>query len=171
MQCAGRAQLFVEESGGIGWGFYDAKQLRALMAWLDSGNDAEQELADRIYETFDLSTDAQPEVSVLLQDKEHLVPCIPYSQNDSEGKTANFHVLLVYQAIIIAGVLFLRDALGLQNGASGTRAADRLFCMDLCSALDPECVPWVFCMLYNCLPRTQPTWAGNNGYCAHPRGE
>jgi hypothetical protein len=77
VQCAGRAQLFVEESGGTGWGFYDAKQLRALMAWLDSGNDAEQELADRIYETFDLSTDAQPEVSVVLQDKEHLVPCNP----------------------------------------------------------------------------------------------
>ena len=66
MQCAGRAQLFVEESGGTGWGFYDAKRLRALMAWLDSGNDAEQELADRMYETLGLSTDAQLEVSVLL---------------------------------------------------------------------------------------------------------
>ena len=42
----------MEESGGSGWGFYDIAQLPSLMAWLESGSDAEQELADRIHETF-----------------------------------------------------------------------------------------------------------------------
>ena len=42
----------MEESGGAGWGFYDATQLPGLMAWLEGGSDAEQELADRIHETF-----------------------------------------------------------------------------------------------------------------------
>lgn len=120
MQCAGRAQLFVEESGGTGWGFYDAKQLRGLMAWLDSGNDAEQELADRIYETFDLATDAQPEVSIVCRTKNTLCPAFSYSLNHSEDKRVDRHVQLVYQAILIAAVMFSRDASGLQNGASGT---------------------------------------------------
>ena len=48
----GGTQLFVEESGGSGWGFYDVMQLPGLMAWLESGSDTEQELADRIHETF-----------------------------------------------------------------------------------------------------------------------
>lgn len=42
----------MEESGGSGWGFYDLAQLPSLMAWLESGSDVEQEVADRIHETF-----------------------------------------------------------------------------------------------------------------------
>ena len=42
----------MEESEGAGWGFYDVTQLPGLMAWLESGSDAEQELAERIHETF-----------------------------------------------------------------------------------------------------------------------
>jgi len=50
--CAGRKQLFVEASGGGQWGFYDAPLLPALVEWLESGSDAEQDLADAIYESF-----------------------------------------------------------------------------------------------------------------------
>ena len=42
----------MEESQGAGWGFYAAAQLPGVMVWLESGSDAEQELADRIHETF-----------------------------------------------------------------------------------------------------------------------
>ena len=64
---AGRTQLFVEEANGAGWGFYSGKQLYALMLWLEHGNDAEQELADRIHETFEacLQPAVDPEVSLL----------------------------------------------------------------------------------------------------------
>ena len=50
---AGRTQLFVEEADGRGWGYYSGKELHALMLWLEHGNDAEQELADKIHETFE----------------------------------------------------------------------------------------------------------------------
>ena len=43
----------MEEADEKGWGFYSGKQLHALMLWLEHGDDAEQELADKIYETFE----------------------------------------------------------------------------------------------------------------------
>lgn len=68
-QCAhaGRTQLFVEEAGGSGWGFYDAAHLKILTAWLEGGDDAEQELADRLYETFEahLQPGTEPQASVI----------------------------------------------------------------------------------------------------------
>lgn len=51
----GRAQLFVESPGGGEWGFYDTKRLPVLVDWLESGSDAEQDLADVIHEAFELA--------------------------------------------------------------------------------------------------------------------
>lgn len=42
----------MEAPGGGEWGFYDAQLLPALVEWLESGSDAEQDLADAIYESF-----------------------------------------------------------------------------------------------------------------------
>lgn len=56
MPCAaGRSQLFVECGGGGEWGFYDLMQIPKLVEWLESGSDAEQELAEDIYESFDVA--------------------------------------------------------------------------------------------------------------------
>ena len=65
---AGRTQLFVEEADGRGWGYYSGKELHALMLWLEHGGDPEQELADRIHETFEacLQPAADPEASLHL---------------------------------------------------------------------------------------------------------
>ena len=58
----------MEEADGRGWGYYSGKELHALMLWLEHGNDAEQELADRIHETFEacLQPAADPEASLPL---------------------------------------------------------------------------------------------------------
>ncbi len=52
----GRAQLFVEARGGGEWGYYDGARIPALVEWLESGSDAEQELADVIHEAFEPAT-------------------------------------------------------------------------------------------------------------------
>jgi hypothetical protein len=57
----GRSQLFVESSGGGEWGFYDLQQIPRLVEWLESGSDAEQDLAEDIYETFEPVMRAQPQ--------------------------------------------------------------------------------------------------------------
>ena len=56
----------MEEADGRGWGFYSGNELHALMLWLEHGDDAEQELADRIHETFEacLQPAADPEASL-----------------------------------------------------------------------------------------------------------
>lgn len=45
--------MFVEAPGGGEWGYYDAARIPALVEWLESGSDAEQDLADIIYEAFE----------------------------------------------------------------------------------------------------------------------
>ena len=52
----GRPQLFVEGCGGGDWGYYDGARIPALVEWLESGSDAEQDLADVIHEAFEPAT-------------------------------------------------------------------------------------------------------------------
>ncbi len=45
----------MESPGGGEWGYYDIKRLPVLVEWLESGSDAEQDLADIIHEAFELA--------------------------------------------------------------------------------------------------------------------
>ncbi|KAK9824314.1 hypothetical protein WJX72_009375 [[Myrmecia] bisecta] len=49
----GHGNIFVESADGTTWGWYELEQIPQLMDWLEGGCDAEQDLAEDIYEAFE----------------------------------------------------------------------------------------------------------------------
>lgn len=59
-----RGALYVEAPEGRDWGWYSPQQIPSLIAWLETGSQEEQQLAEDIYAMY------QPVLKVVMQSKQ-----------------------------------------------------------------------------------------------------